>query len=307
MLQQEGLAPGEHELEIAWSPAEGEEDGLDPEAVQTATATIVVTGPYGGADDAEVLAWANEHVAEMYDYVNLMASGSFVENDWASMTTIDGWTYVRVAEADSVAAIEDMWHQHFSDRYTIEETIQSDFIYVEQDGALWVAQVGVGWEMMEYEISAVERLSRDEVLVSGTRWMAGFPEFSEPVSFTLVYEDGTWKFGCVEEGTFISVDLEARAGGQGSGSTGGTGSGSDDSSSGTSSWTSDDYLQYMRERLIAAGQITEASGLAIDRETADTVTAYAYDSAPGKISVTGWYQLDKNDLTITDMTFGNTI
>ena len=43
----------------------------------------------------------------------------------------------------------------------------------------------------------------------------------------------------------------------------------------------------MRERLIAAGQITEASGLAIDRETADTVTVYAYDSAPGKISVTG--------------------
>ena len=161
--------------------------------------------------------------------------------------------------------------------------------------------------MMEYEISAVERLSRDEVLVSGTRWTAGFPEFSDPVSFTLVYEDGTWKFGRVEEGTFISVDLEARAGGQGSGSTGGTGSGSDDSSSGTSSWTSDDYLQYMRERLIAAGQITEASGLAVDRETADTVTVYAYDSAPGKISVTGWYQLDKNDLTITDMTFGNTI
>lgn len=118
-------------------------------------------------------------------------------------------TYFRVPGYTSLtevkAAIENTWYQKFSRRYDSLEWLGSGDnlrIYYEEDGKVYVQAEGMGMGPFTYAIDRIVSRTEDEVRFAGRSIIhaAGQEEDFGVLEMSLVWEDGTWKYGYLSQG-----------------------------------------------------------------------------------------------------------
>lgn len=109
----------------------------------------------------------------------------------------DGWPYYRVIGFTELETLDEaqrtVWDMLFSRKYSsFEEAVayRGD-IYVSYNGALYLAEVGMGDEGLEWVVDELVSRTDDEAVFRGHVEDGNRTGFT----FSLVYEDGTWKYG----------------------------------------------------------------------------------------------------------------
>jgi len=174
----------------------------------------------GGAaaySDEQLLALAQEAVEDMFEMSFRLDCYGILDFSWdetISAVPPGGsseypWTYYRApgytTAAQARAAMEQEWYRHFSRRYTIEQVMgeNSNFTnpympyFAELNGALYMPECQWGGVVLSITAEQIVSRTADEVVFRGYGVDRDFPDdiYKEPVEFSLVFEDGVWKYG----------------------------------------------------------------------------------------------------------------
>ena len=317
--------------------------GAEPQAESTEQADAQSEQkPFDGQTDEEMIAAAQSCVEDMYFQVVGMKAGSLYEQAWADAIE-DDYPYYPVTELSTMQELEDRWYQKFSTRYTIEEAIGGERGYREFNGALYTRNAGMGSADLSYDVQEITAKSDDEVefagvmtderdssqmaftmslVYEGGQWKYGVWKTGDAVAAANA-NGGASSDGLGSNATRVEVTEGSGSGsgadsgtGSDSGSSAGAGSSADsgaassgsaaqqsDAASSTSSWTSQDYFDYLMVELTAKGHYESQQSAMVERDTATSMTVAIGDDTPQKWTVTGRYTLDKSTLSIYDETF----
>ncbi len=159
--------------------------------------------------DAQLLALAQEAAEDMfYMSFQLDCYGilPYNENETISVVPPGGdpaypWIYYRVPGYTSVAeilpAIEDVWYQKFSRKYDSFDWLGGGGnldIYYEENGKVYVQDGAIGLGPFTHVIDKMVSRTGDEAKFAG-RVLMYEEEDAGALEISLVYEDGTWKYG----------------------------------------------------------------------------------------------------------------
>lgn len=163
--------------------------------------------------DQQMTAMARTAAERIFDWRLGVETGSLFAGqvDWDSSIDYAGWFYSRMAGYSSAAearsAMEKEWYRHFSRRYTIEQVMgeegYSNFTnssvpyFAEIDGAVYMPELQWGGTFLTFPTVKLVSRSADEVVFQGNGIDRDFPDdvYKEPIEFSLVYENGAWKYG----------------------------------------------------------------------------------------------------------------
>ena len=155
------------------------------------------------ASDQDLLALAKEAYYEILRLRRDLYSGWLLPHDEYDYITIDengapaedGWPCYRVPGCTNLdelrAALEEVWYQSFSRKYPLEQ--DAVHMYLEYNGAVYVMEYGMGDEGGSPLVDDLIFRTDDEAVFSGHVEFG--PETTGEFQFSLVFEDGRWKYG----------------------------------------------------------------------------------------------------------------
>lgn len=159
--------------------------------------------------DAQLLALAQEaaeDIPEMAFFLDCYGILDYSETETISAVPFGGspdypWTYYRVPGYTSMTeilpAIEKAWYQKFSRKYDSLDWLGHGGnldIYLAQDGKIYVQDGALGMGPFTYVIDRMVSRTENEAVFAGRTLMYDTEETSA-LELSLVYEDGTWKYG----------------------------------------------------------------------------------------------------------------
>lgn len=173
----------------------------------------------GGAaaySDEQLLALAQTAVNDMFEMIcELDCYGILPYNEDETIPVVlpgcdpdYPWTYYRVPGYTSLTevweAIENAWYQEFSRRYDSLEWLGGGTLdnYYEQDGKVYVQDGAKGVGDIWHTIDRLVSRTADVAKFAGRVQMGGSEvEWTDIVEISLVWEDGTWKYGYFSVGS----------------------------------------------------------------------------------------------------------
>lgn len=161
--------------------------------------------------DEQMLAMANHAAKQMYDLSCQIRCGSFWALDTDDCIEHKGWTYCRLpgytTAAQARADLEKKWYQHVSRRYTMEHVLGDGFApsssgylpyFWEQDGKVYIAGASNAGVNPEFVMDKIVSRTANEIVFSGYASEELDSEWREPAEMSLVYEDGSWRYGYIK-------------------------------------------------------------------------------------------------------------
>lgn len=170
--------------------------------------------PVRDISDEELMAQAKTAVFDMEDMFLDLVRLAFLQtdiNDCISVADILGsdgidmygmWAcraidYSTIAEAKE--GVREMWYRSFSRRYPFPEEYLEDNL-AERNGKLYVLVGGVGDRGADVAIDCIVSRTAEEAIFRG-HWVYDWDDddMSDPFEMSLVFEDGTWKYGYLKD------------------------------------------------------------------------------------------------------------
>ena len=167
--------------------------------------------------DQQMMAMANHAAARMegwwldvqYGFSDFFETENVEVTDWIETA---GWFYVKLLNYPSVAeartALEKEWYRHFSRRYTMEHVFAGTYFTNPPDSMPYLLDIGgtpympaeFQWDGYHLEFHpekfTIVSRSADEVVFRGVGFNTSVADYEEGrAEFSLVYENGAWKYG----------------------------------------------------------------------------------------------------------------
>lgn len=186
--------------------ASGDDSGLDPQD-PAASSDAALSGANARKpedySDEELLALGGESFDDLFSMNLLYMNNYLIPTDYNDMIDIEyqhpdaGLTerrYYRVNGYTSMeelrTALEDIWYGKFARKYPVDLT----GAYVEFNGAVYAGEAGLAGPMMPLIMDRILSRTDDEVVFTG-HWEYDDGQTFGVMEFSLVYEDGHWKYG----------------------------------------------------------------------------------------------------------------
>ena len=126
-----------------------------------------------------------------WDLTDSISAGAFIGDGFGDVRAYRAIDYQTIAQAE--AGVRELWHRIFSRRYPAESEYLRSML-VEQDGAVYrIENYGLGDRGGYATIDRMVSRTADEAVFTG-HW-----DNDSPFQISLVFEDGTWKYGCFQE------------------------------------------------------------------------------------------------------------
>lgn len=153
--------------------------------------------------DEELLALAGECFDDMFSMNLLYMNNSLIPTDYHDVIDIEyqhpdagltGRRYYRVEGYTTMeeirTALDNIWYGKFARKYPVDLTGE----YVEFNGAVYAGEAALGGPGVPLTLDGILSRTDDEVVFAG-HWETDDGRNYGNMEFSLVYEDGRWKYG----------------------------------------------------------------------------------------------------------------